>query len=808
MSAAAPPPPDDELSAQRLLQRARHWLWLALVPLVLLVLVLAAWQAQLQWRRVLDGALAEVRSQRHAFDALVRDAEHHVADLQRWAQQEALRGGGEPAPAITAALQPQPDDGGRVTGHTLDELPGVLRQGMGQLLWPGAAAPAPEWVRRAEAMSAVMEIAQQRGDALSRSFFFGWPEVHLLVYPWVPLSALQRERAVAADVRAVVGAWKADERVQLAMPERNSTRSPFWLVPRGGGDGPPAVLVHAAPLIVADEVRGVLGTELKTSAMRLLLERLPGEPWQAWLVDAAGRVLAARDAEALPAGVDAAQVARAARAGQAVGSGGQQLVAVPLAGPSWTLVLAAPQGAVLGAALPHVLPYTLIVGGLLLAWVAAQMVMRQRLVAPLVEIFDYLRRLSVDPAAPEPALGARWRPWVQVVTHTFAAMRRAAQGERRAQALKSAIVDHAQTAVLVADEDDRLVEINPAAEAMLGVERQAALGRTVRELVCPPRFRDAYDRARRRMQDGDPDQLLGRRLERLAQRADGREFPVEVVMWMTRVDGTAYHTASMTDLTDARATAEVIARQRDALRQSEKLSAMGGLLAGVAHELNNPLAIVMGRASLLEDKTAGTPLHDDVRRIRDAADRCGRIVRTFLNMARQRPAERGEVQLNDVVRAAADMLGYTLRSHGIELELRLDDTLPIVPADGDQVGQVVLNLIVNAQQALAGHEGLRRIGVATGVDAASDQAWLRVADSGPGVPEALHGSVFDPFFTTKTEGMGTGVGLSVSRSIAREHGGELLLEPPQPGGGAVFRLRLPLHPPTPSHHDDRAAATP
>ena len=258
------------------------------------------------------------------------------------------------------------------------------------------------------------------------------------------------------------------------------------------------------------------------------------------------------------------------------------------------------------------------------------------------------------------------------------------------------------------------------------------------------------------MRRGEAAHLMGRRLQTACLRADGSELPVEVVLWMTELEGAAYFTASMTDQTAARAAAEVIERQRDALRQSEKLSAMGGLLAGVAHELNNPLAIVMGRASLLQEKTEGTPLAADAVRIHDAAERCGRIVRTFLNMARQRPAQRGPARLNDLARAVADMLGYTLRSHGIELDLRLDPALPEPQADSDQIGQVVLNLIVNAQQALATHAGERRIVVTSGGSA--EGVWLRIADSGGGVPEAVREQIFEPFFTTKAEGIGTASG--------------------------------------------------
>jgi CheY-like chemotaxis protein len=173
-------------------------------------------------------------------------------------------------------------------------------------------------------------------------------------------------------------------------------------------------------------------------------------------------------------------------------------------------------------------------------------------------------------------------------------------------------------------------------------------------------------------------------------------------------------------------------------------------------------------------------------------------------MARSRPAQHAPVQLNDLARAAADMLGYTLRSHGIEVDLRLAE-LPEVQADGDQVGQVVLNLIVNAQQALAAHDGPRRIAVHTG-QAADGSVWLRVADTGSGVPADVRAKIFDPFFTTKAEGIGTGLGLSVSRSIAREHGGDLLLEDTPPGHGASFCLQLPLQATAPTEGAEPTAA--
>ena len=140
------------------------------------------------------------------------------------------------------------------------------------------------------------------------------------------------------------------------------------------------------------------------------------------------------------------------------------------------------------------------------------------------------------------------------------------------------------------------------------------------------------------------------------------------------------------------------------------------------------------------------------------------------------------------------MLQYGFRSHGIALELVLAKTLPDVTADGDQIGQVVMNLLINAQQALAGVQDERRVCVQTGLDpgrsSRDPRVWLRVSDNGPGVGNAARERVFEPFSTTKPDGIGTGLGLPVSRSMAREHGGELSLEPASSQGNAVFRLSL------------------
>lgn len=369
-------------------------------------------------------------------------------------------------------------------------------------------------------------------------------------------------------------------------------------------------------------------------------------------------------------------------------------------------------------------------------------------------------------------------------------------GRPASATLKSAIADSAPAALIVSDETGCILEFNPAAEAMFGRPRADALGQRIGPLVMPERHHALHVQALARLRAGESSMQLGR-MQLHGMRADGSEFPVEMLLWRTDLRGQAYYTASLVDMTEVYNATQEIERQREALRQSEKLTAMGSLLAGVAHELNNPLAIVMGRASLLEEKCDHEPeLRSEAQRIRQAAERCGRIVRTFLNMARSKPSQRGPVSLNEMVRAAADMLQYGYRTHNIAQELDLGESLPPVMADSDEIGQVVMNLLINAQQALAGKEGPRRVRVQSGVEPRRDnrepRVWLRVEDNGAGVPAAARQQVFDAFFTTKPEGVGTGLGLAMSRSLARAHGGDLMLEAGSSLGGASFRLSLPI----------------
>jgi PAS domain S-box-containing protein len=228
------------------------------------------------------------------------------------------------------------------------------------------------------------------------------------------------------------------------------------------------------------------------------------------------------------------------------------------------------------------------------------------------------------------------------------------------------------------------------------------------------------------------------------------------------------------------------------LIQSEKLATVGQLVSGVAHELNNPLTSIAGLAEfLLEQKELGPNDRGHLRVMHEQADRAGRIVRNLLTFARKGPAERARVDLNDVLQRTLLLLSYDLRLRETEVAKDLAAALPDVLGDRYALQQVVLNLLTNAAQAVAANPPgqPRQVSVKTWFD---DQIHLRIADTGPGIPDDVVPQLFTPFFTTKEPGQGTGLGLSISYSIIEGHGGRIVVE--RHVGGAVFRVDLPPAP--------------
>jgi PAS domain S-box-containing protein len=272
-------------------------------------------------------------------------------------------------------------------------------------------------------------------------------------------------------------------------------------------------------------------------------------------------------------------------------------------------------------------------------------------------------------------------------------------------------------------------------------------------------------------------------------RRQGGVFWASVSWRRVQYDGEPAIVTSIVDITDRKIAEAELERSREALHQSEKLTALGSLLAGVSHELNNPLAVVVGEAIILAEDAEGTPFAESADRIRNAADRCSRIVQTFLAMARQRPPERRAVEVGPLVRSMLELTGYSLRSNGIRVTEQIDDRVPAIWGDPDQLHQVLANILINAAQALQECPAPRRLTIRTMNDAPPGTVAIEVADNGPGIPPEIARRIFEPFFTTKPQGAGTGVGLSFCQGIVAAHGGSLRLVPSSEG--ATFRIELP-----------------
>ena len=356
--------------------------------------------------------------------------------------------------------------------------------------------------------------------------------------------------------------------------------------------------------------------------------------------------------------------------------------------------------------------------------------------------------------------------------------------------LHRAMIAASLDAVITIDESGTTIEFNEAAEAMFGYSREEALGQSIGALIVPDNMRAQHDEGFRRYnQSGEP-RVLGLRLELQAKRKDNSAFPVELTLRQVDLIGRRLVTAYIRDLTAQRNAEREIAQQREVLQRNEKLASMGTLLAGVAHELNNPLTIVVGQSQLLRETEQDERVLKRAEKIANAAERCVKIVSTFLSMAREQPPKRKLVDINRVILDVVDLLDFSLRNQQVALELELTADLPGVLADHNQLHQVISNLVVNAQQALQ-DQPQKIIRILAKLLDDEQHICIKVMDSGTGIEPELRARIFEPFFTTKPVGVGTGLGLSVCNGIIQSHGGSIEYEE-VPGMGACFNLRLPI----------------
>jgi two-component system NtrC family sensor kinase len=327
-------------------------------------------------------------------------------------------------------------------------------------------------------------------------------------------------------------------------------------------------------------------------------------------------------------------------------------------------------------------------------------------------------------------------------------------------------------AIFTLDEAGALRSVNPAARALAGFDDAAP---RLSDFLVPAEL--AYVETQlTAVRGGEPREFVMH-----LRRPDGavREAAVVAVPAAGEEAGAPLVLAIARDVTDEQ-------RLREQLGHSEKLAALGRLVSGVAHELNNPLA---GISALAQALILDEPLDDGSRRvvesIRTEATRAAQIVTDLLSFARQRPLRRVELDLGALVREVVGSAGERLGTWSVECPAGL----PAAHADPDQVRQVLLNLLANGGHAMRATGGSGTVRVR----AVGEWLTLEVLDAGPGIPPDVMARIFEPFFTTKPAGEGTGLGLSISHGIIRAHGGDIRAEN-RPGGGARIWFELPRHP--------------
>ena len=349
---------------------------------------------------------------------------------------------------------------------------------------------------------------------------------------------------------------------------------------------------------------------------------------------------------------------------------------------------------------------------------------------------------------------------------------------QRERDFNSKILNNTQSLILVVDTAGHISYANRR-WADLNYQLHQLLGRPMADLAAPAKralFQEAVHAA-----------LQGRLVDNLEVpilRADGRvgQFSVNLSPMRDEQGGLTSIVAVMTDITDA-------ALLQAKLMHAEKMAAVGQLVSGVAHEVNNPLTAILGFADLLmENEEVPDSARKDLRVILLEAQRTKQIVQNLLSFARQMPPQRKPVHLDAILERTVQLRAYDLNSHGIEVVERFSENLPEVVGDALQLQQVFLNILNNAYDAVREIGRPARIEISTAPISTGVEVSFRDNGNGVAAPERI----FDPFFTTKDVGKGTGLGLSICYGIVREHGGEILCQNNTDSPGATFLVRLPL----------------
>jgi PAS domain S-box-containing protein len=332
--------------------------------------------------------------------------------------------------------------------------------------------------------------------------------------------------------------------------------------------------------------------------------------------------------------------------------------------------------------------------------------------------------------------------------------------------------------IITADSAGMIHQLNPRGQELFGYHEMELVGQPI-EILIPQRFRYRHEAHRSAFFTAPKSRMMGRGMDIAGRRKDGTEFPAEISLNVVHTHRGKLVIAFVTDITERRA------MEREA-RRNETVDALAAVAAGIAHELNNPLAVMASRIELMlaSDQDLSPQTRDDLLVLQKNIERASRISHNMLSLARQRPGARMAVDMNVAVEEAMLIVGAEARAGAIRYETNLDRSLPQVMAEPTGVEQVLINFILNARDA-----GARVIRVETArAPGRSGYMRLSISDDGSGIESDVLPKLFQPFFTTKAKG--TGLGLWLSQRIIQDHGGSVAVESVK-GKGTTFAVTLP-----------------
>ncbi len=395
------------------------------------------------------------------------------------------------------------------------------------------------------------------------------------------------------------------------------------------------------------------------------------------------------------------------------------------------------------------------------------------------------------------------------VERILAFAREITQRKEAEQALRSSEMQHraiANTALdcfIGMDERGRVLAFNPAAEQCFGMSREEVLGRLFLELFIPERFRESYERGIEHYLETGQGSFLGKRMEVVAQRATGEEFPAELALTVVQGDEGPRFICYLRDITERKQAETERVRLEQQLRQAQRMEAIGHLTGGIAHDFNNLLTSMLGYTVMAQEQAE--QLHNErldkyLARVQRSAEKARDLIQQMLTFSRGSRGKPQAVALDLVLGDFIKLVESTLPA-SVELEIELTRDLPQVLVDPVQLEQVLMNLCINARDAMGSAGRLR---VSLRLEDRQEDACascqqpvqgrfvaLTVSDSGPGIAAAVRAHMFEPFFSTKPSGQGSGMGLSMVHGIVHEYAGHILLET-APGMGTTFRILIPL----------------